>query len=210
MGFIYELDLRTSKIIKEPYKRPVVLGVGLPRTGTCSLSSALRTLGWRSHHCPLNLESKLRDYKLKRDAFCDLSMLRFRPIQLLKMFPGSLMVYTYRMDERAWLRSMTKLRKTLRSYYPVTKDVLEGFESVFGTGPQEFLGAKRRYEEELSSLPPQMVLRLDLTSMSDGQKWKDISFFLGVNRPSIDTPFPYESHIPHHFKQIWYGVMGLH
>ena len=87
-----------------------VFGIGLSKTGTTSLTRALRVLGYRATHFPL---SALRcssevpqlavDRIRKRDAFTDTPIPHFYR-ELDRFFPGSKFVLTVRNVE-SWLDS---------------------------------------------------------------------------------------------------------
>jgi len=202
--FLYDFDVELSPDLP-PGALPPVVGVGLPRTGTCSLSEALRQLGWSCQHCPLNLDRKVSLYRKKRNAVCDVTMLKIRPRRVVEIFPGAKLIYTKR-STPAWIRSMQELRSTLRRFTPFTSEVLTNFEEVFGKSEEDMRRAKEEYEKELDDVRREgvEVHEFDITCHdSDGARWADLCKFLMREVPAASVPFPRESHVEYHIKQAW-------
>lgn len=94
-----------STLLRRKQKRKVFV-IGLAKTGTMSLSEALKTLGYNSIHYPLSF------YEIGRfDSASDLFVaIHFRKLD--KMYPGSKFILTTR-PEKPWLESMKKHLKVI-------------------------------------------------------------------------------------------------
>jgi hypothetical protein len=82
-----------------------ILGIGLPRTGTFSLATALAKLGFHTKHCP----TKIEDIE-KYDACTEV---KFSPIELREKYPDCKLILTVRNIDQ-WLRSCQVHRKNYR------------------------------------------------------------------------------------------------
>lgn len=84
-----------------------VFGIGLPKTGTTSLNSALSQLGFTSLHNPLDLRQQAHEgnYRFDRNDWDALTNFgeHFYP-QLDEAYPGSKFILTVR-DEEEWIDS---------------------------------------------------------------------------------------------------------
>ena len=194
-----------------------VVGIGLPRTGTCSLATALRMYGLATQHFPINLTSKRELYDRKRSALVDITMLGFRPADIYRMYPDAVLIYTDRCD-KSWVRSMMELLVTLKRaiLVPGMANVVETYMQVFGSSYKSILAAKRLYEHELLLLEHQAGVKVhrisivdrDITSKS---KWESLASALGNTVPISSSSkkklhtmeFPNESHVITHIKQAW-------
>lgn len=81
-------------------KKTKTFGIGLSRTGTSSLTFALRTLGYEAKHFPKDPLEMSKEY----DALTDTTVARDYK-ELDKMYPGSKFILTVR-DIDDWLRSV--------------------------------------------------------------------------------------------------------
>lgn len=79
-----------------------IFGIGLSRTGTSSLTYALRILGYKACHFPTNLNVALEEY----EALTDTPIARDYK-QLDKLYPGSKFILTTR-ELKSWLNSMER------------------------------------------------------------------------------------------------------
>ena len=204
--FSFNVDLRLSRDLRTPGIR--VIGIGLPRTGTCSLAVALKRVGLHVQHFPINLVKKLELYTSKRNALVDLSMLNLRPIQVHRMFPDARLIYTYR-SETSWVRSMQELLAFLRNMtlVPGIGQTVNNIDRIFGETSQSLVRAKRLYEEEVDCLEAAgiPVYRIPIVSKetSDRTKWKLLQRAVQSETDYSHLPFPYESHVKLHLKQAW-------
>ncbi len=111
-----------------------VFGIGISRTGTTSLSKALRRLGYDTIHAPLSIIKRvdgrivLNEEAVRRyEALTD-STVAFMYKELDAAFPGANFILTVR-DVEKWLLSMRRVRKvrplvrlipkTLATYQPL-------------------------------------------------------------------------------------------
>jgi hypothetical protein len=191
----------------------LVFGIGLPRTGTCSLSAALTTLGRRVQHFPYKFLANQDLYLSKKDAFVDLSMLGVRPLELLEAYPDALFIYTPR-DDPGWLRSMSKLDHVLAAsatVYPCAGAIHRQFLAVFGSDDACRLAVKRGYEDEVRAIEqrvPSRLLRLDITAPTpDCVRWTALHQFVGGPAPQR-RPFPHAHEVPFHCRQFWTNLLA--
>jgi hypothetical protein len=184
-----------------------VFGLGLSRTGTRSLTSALHVLGIDTVHYPIDEDSframasgKL-DFALLQgfDGLTDITVSPYYA-QLDRMYPDAKFILTVR-DEEAWLRSCynhwsgrdafaapdtpaseihMKVRRFLRA-------------AVYGTydfEPERFRYVYRKHVDDVRRYfadKPGRLLELDIAA---GEGWEKLSPFLG--RPIPDQPFPHK------------------
>lgn len=168
--------------------KPFIFGIGLPRTGTCSLTKALTQLGWTTHHYPKDFRKHWKQYMQNRNALIDLVTIGLRPLELVQQFPNALFVYTHR-DLEGWIKSMRRVRKIIKFFclIPAAKRTLQQFDSVFGE-PSKWPDFYDQYEAEVKELErqkPQQVLRLRIVS---GEGWDKLCPFLGVSSPGGKFP----------------------
>jgi hypothetical protein len=185
-----------------------VFGIGLSRTGTKSLTSALFALGVNVVHYPDD-ETTLRElvegnynFSLlqKYDGITDITVSAFYP-QLDKLFPGSKFILTVR-EKDTWLESMEK-------HWSGRPAFADADENAFGKethmkirrllraavyGCYEFSADRLSYVYDLHYQTvlfyfrnrPEDLLVLDICG---GQGWDELCAFLGA--PALNQPFPY-------------------
>ncbi|MBD2090787.1 hypothetical protein H6F67_13080 [Microcoleus sp. FACHB-1515] len=201
----WQLHRTTPTVVQNGRK---VFGIGLSRTGTKSLTSALYALGVNAVHYPDD-ETTLRELAAgnhnfsllqKYDGITDITVSVFYP-QLDKLFPDSKFILTVR-DKEAWLKSMEQHW----SGRPAFADVDEnGFgkethmqirrllrATVYGC--YEFNRDRMSYvfDQHIKNVTeyfkdrPDSLLVLDICG---GEGWEELCAFLGT--PAIDQPFPY-------------------
>lgn len=185
-----------------------VFGIGLSRTGTKSLTSALYTLGIRAIHYPDD-ETTLRELMegnchfsvlKKYDGITDITVVPYYA-QLDQQFPNSKFILTIR-DKQSWLQSM-ETHWCDRPAYGDEEDATMGKEihmrirrflraAVYGC--YEFNRDRLSYVYDLHYQNvltyfrdrPDSLLLLDICS---GQGWEKLCPFLG--KPLLQQPFPY-------------------
>jgi hypothetical protein len=82
-----------------------IFGIGLTRTGTTSLTEALKLLGYSAVHCPMSYE-EIENH----DASTDTAVAaRFEFLDLL--YPNSKFILTFR-DLNSWIESAAYLRRS--------------------------------------------------------------------------------------------------
>ncbi len=179
---------------RRPHGRAKVLGCGFHKTATTSLTSALRTLGYRV--CPYDTELSAayeRDdlrpiWKAadRADAFRDW------PWALLheafdRRFADARFILTVR-DPDAWIASLTRHAArvgptpTRRMVYGTTEVV--GNEALHIATFEAHNAAVRAYFADR----PDKLLVFDAAA---GDGWDELGAFLGVEVPT-DRPFPHE------------------
>ena len=172
-----------------------VFGIGLQRTGTTTLTAAMRLLGYRSIHFPAALwddpdHALLNEY----DAFFD------NPIPLLYKnldagFPGSKFILTTR-DEEGWLKSCEWLFTEMREPwgFDTSKRLQAMHTHAYGTNHFDeaaFREAFRAHHDDVRAHfadRPHDLLVLDI---AEEDKWTPLSTFLGVPQPRV--PFPHQN-----------------
>lgn len=163
------------------------------RTGTTSLGTALKTLGFRHTHARRNaLLRQVKANKLDQvfawaeqyDSFEDWPW----PLiyeQLDARFPASRFILTVRSDEQAWLRSIVKFSRWVGP--------TPGREMFFGhampTGHEhEYLVRYRAHNQAVREHFRGRPGKLLEISWGAGDEWERLCEFLGTNVP--DRPFP--------------------
>jgi hypothetical protein len=202
------LDAHSDRIAYgQKADKPKVFGLGLSRTGTRSLTSALQMLGFDTSHYPIDEDT----YIELANAQYDLTLLRFYDgltdittvpfyAQFDKQYPGSKFILTVR-DKEAWLGSCA------RHWYnrPAFKEVEDPDEevhlrmrqflraSVYGCynfDPDRFSYVYDRHVEAVMDYfrdRPQDLLVLDVCS---GEGFERLAPFL--DRPVPAEPFPHK------------------
>ncbi|SIN68756.1 Glycosyltransferase, GT2 family [Singulisphaera sp. GP187] len=169
-----------------------LFGVGLPRTGTTSIASAMLELGLRTGHACF--DETLFDVG---DAFFDTPVYVDYP-DLDRRYPGSKFILTWR-DPHDWYRSFVRnlgpYLHRLRTEFNLDPDRLidrRCYMHVFGTDELDedtFLVRYRDHRfrvEEFFTKRPDDLLILDLDTTTD--LWDPLYQFLNLPRP--DRPFP--------------------
>lgn len=192
------LHVKSQTILRPAYgggdemNRPLVIGIGLGKTGTTSLHAALQMLGWNSIHRTRHakkLVAKARELgqpilgQFKGvDAFTD------QPFPMLyeeidEQYPGSKFILTVR-ERKSWLRSRRK-----HAARPRSKMVFHPKESW------------ERYLKHLEAVREHFAGRDCLLEMDicGGEGWAKLCPFLDV--PIPDEMFPVKNVTPN--KSRW-------
>ena len=176
-----------------------VFGVGLGRTGTTSLTYALRDLGCHARHCPYRLlrrdEHGIVVLDMERaarlDAITDLPAARFYR-ELDHVFPSSKFILTIR-DADSWVCSMRKifLMNTAISLLPKMREL---FCDTYGTCVLsrtdiliERFNAHNREVRAYFADRPGALLVLDVRAPD---AWGELCRFLGKPMPPRGAAFP--------------------
>ena len=167
-----------------------VFGIGLPRTGTTSLTVALSRLGFDTWHYPPTLETGLR-----AAAACDgLIVAHWR--QLLQDYPDAKYILTVR-DVPSWLDSYRSLYEL--HYATIAAHGAGGWvgpvnriaEQIYGQwrlDPAVWAAKYHSHEAEVRAAfadKPDQLLILDLRA---GDGWPQLCSFLDLECPP--GPFP--------------------
>jgi hypothetical protein len=178
-------------------KSAKIFGIGLSRTGTLSLTTALTTLGIDAKHYPndpkTQEELKRGCYALSLlhsvQALTDIPVAPFYP-QFDSAFPESKFILTTR-STGAWLASV---ENHFRMYVERRRDDFDDFIFACVYGSLHFNAERFEYVKELHegnvrryfADKPDRLLILDLFQ---GDSWESLCSFLG--RPVPDEAFPH-------------------
>lgn len=198
-------------------RRPKVFGLGLSRTGTRSLTEALRVLGWNVVHYPVDRETletlvrgDVRFPHLERyDGITDITAAPFYE-DLDRAYPGSKFVLTVR-DEASWLRSCQNHWADRPAFQPLprAKDgaaivsteehevhmeirrfLRAAVYASYDFHEERFLRAYRRHVEGVTRYFASRPGDLLVLAITAGEGYEKLAPFLGVPIPS--QPFPHK------------------
>ena len=178
-------------------KSPKVFGIGFQKTGTTSLGTAFRALGYKMEGGGRKFVPALREGDLsqvfevadRNDAFEDNPWpLLYR--ELDECYPGSKFILTIR-DEKDWLQSVV-------NHLGFGPDPMQKF--VYGVGfpsgfEDVFLERYRRHNREVLAYFAERPDDLLMVDFSTGAGWEALCGFLGHDIP--DREFP------HNFRGIY-------
>ena len=172
-------------LFKFKKKETKIFCIGLPKTGTTSLTQALDILGYSALHYPDNPIEQARNY----DAMSDSPVaLHYKELDI--NYPGARFILTLR-DESSWLRSL----KEHQSKLPTPKEGTRAYELRLKTlGSPQYNKAKhtKAYKDHLLDVSNYFsgrekdLLIVDFISGSDG--WTELCRFLGKDIPSQAFP----------------------
>lgn len=175
-----------------------VLGIGLSKTGTHSLTRALELLGYRAIHYPspaLMIEGRYEEAIGLYDAATDISVSAFYR-ELDRAYPGSRFILTVR-EPAGWLDSVEDHRRR-REHEDTTACPKAGVrELVYGTrgfDRETFALAARRHTRAVTEYfadRPDDLLVLDVCGGPGDRVWKSLCRFL--DHPIPDVPFPHNN-----------------
>ena len=177
--------------------REKVFGIGLSRTGTTSLTEALRLLGYRAVHCPLSIVAfngnglKLStDIVAQFDAFTDSPVARMYR-ELDQAFPGSKFVLTTRPLDK-WMSSMRRMRPsfTALTLLPKVRQLALDLGGTSSFGDERalangFLNHTRNVREYFGDRLGKDLLILDVSSTA---AWERLCGFLGHETSHREFP----------------------
>ncbi len=182
--------------------RPKVFGIGLSRTGTRSLTTALCTLGFDVAHYPCDpgTYQALMDGKAAfplltdRDGITDITVAPYYE-ELDLAWPGAKFILTVR-DEPSWLRSCARHweRPIVSKAEPDSSYVqIQRFLRAAVYGCHEFDAARfsrvhRRHVEQVRRYFDGRDRDLLVLDIVGGQGYERLAPFLGL--PVPDGPFP--------------------
>ena len=160
---------------------PKVFVIGLSKTGTTSLTAALRILGYSAKHLPE--VSEIRRF----DAVADISVaVMFRTLD--KWFPGSKFIYTTR-DEESWLNACE--RHFSESTVSRDRWFRELRMRVFGCAYFDRSLFTEAYKVHDDRVREYFAGRDDCLVLNVRELgWEPVCAFLG--KPVPDLPFPWE------------------
>jgi hypothetical protein len=185
-----------------------VFGLGLSRTGTKSLTSALNMLGFKISHYPSDArtyeELKAANYNFTIlrtvDGITDLTVAPFYP-KLDQLFPQSKFILTVR-DPDHWLRSLKQHWDYAENSQKVAADPTAWTTTieitkllkttVFGRYDFDDVHMLKVYKKHCEDVltyfrdQPQNLLVINICA---GEGWEKLCPFLGCT--ILDQPFPY-------------------
>ncbi|SPE49447.1 hypothetical protein SNS2_1134 [Streptomyces netropsis] len=185
--------------------KPKVFGIGLSRTGTTSLTSALHTLGFDVVHYPADpatyatlLAGTARFPLLDRyDGITDITVAHcYQDLDLL--WPGAKFVLTVR-EEESWLRSCRKhWERPVESkahrgqgYVDLQRFLRAAVYGCHAFHPERFRRVARRHAAEAARHFAGRDDDLLVLDIAAGQGYERLAPFLGV--PVPDEPFPHRN-----------------
>lgn len=183
--------------------RMKIFGIGLSRTGTTSLTIALRRLGYKVEHYPHdnNVNETLSDFfagknnnpifqiAYRIDALLDTPVCVTYKF-LDKEFPGSKFILTTR-DENDWLQSMQILFQRLEQF---PHGLISGLHEYLYNTKTTFdsttlLDRYKRYVNEVTDYFANRMNDLLVWNLCDQPDWNVLCTFL--NKPIPNTEFPH-------------------
>jgi hypothetical protein len=160
-----------------------IFGIGLTRTGTTSLTAALRILGYSAKHLPMSYD----DIKMY-DASTDTPVAARFPI-LDVFYPDSKFILTTR-DKDSWIESAASLVRNDDD--PLW--LLEGRAILYKTvvfDREKFLDAYDKYHDFVSSYFKNRTNDLLVLPLNDTNKWKKLCQFLNKSNMYNVEEYPY-------------------
>lgn len=161
-----------------------VIGIGPPRTGTTTLKSALKTLGY----VPGN-ESDPYATCLVGDGVC-LPPSRYKTLD--ERHPDAKFIYTKRSTPQAWLDSVDRRTEVIKG----NEGVLKQRERMYGSRevvPAIYLAFYMNRIKEVvayfsEKYPDTYYEKIRFVCWEMGDGWDELCGFLGLPLPDIDFP----------------------
>jgi SAM-dependent methyltransferase len=178
---------RRGLVLLDKPRPTKVFGVGLSKTGTVSLTTALAGLGFKAKHFPAALD--ILRVAEAYDALTDSSLCQYLEI-LDRLYPGAKFVLTVREEER-WLDSCRRHWAGRKPRTPgwewnrrVVYGVLEYNEVVFRRVYHEY---NRRVLDYFDGRDDKLLV----LNIAGGEGYEQLCPFL--NLPVSDKPFPHRN-----------------
>jgi hypothetical protein len=172
-----------------------VLGIGLGRTGTQSLTKALEVLGYRAKHCPqFYLDDRgylcisqrdIDEYDALTDEPC---ILIYKDLD--RQYPGSRFILTVR-DMQPWLRSVENNGNALREWRAQFPAIPVLHRALYGTSQFDaalFAAAHLRHVADVKAYFAGRPADLLVMNICGGEGWDTLCPFLA--KPIPHLPFP--------------------
>lgn len=185
-----------------------VFGLGLSRTGTQSLTSALHVLGLDAVHYPIDadtlraLSTGALDFQLMEtfDGITDITVSRYYA-DLDRLHPDAKFILTVR-DEESWLRSCethwssrgpfeAAHSEGRRTHMEIRRFLRATVYGTYEFHPERFRSVMRKHVDDVRRYfadRPGKLLELDVVG---GAGWEPLCAFLGRPRPK--QPFPHKA-----------------
>ena len=171
-----------------------VFGIGLHRTGTATLNSAFRTLGYNPVHFPWQLFPEMEgDLLEKHNAFTDLPIpLYFR--ELDARYPGSKFILSIR-DVESWLKSTEWLFTVGAEIFKWENNAMipRIHKATYGITHWDGAVFEKRWHQHLGEVRTHFADRPDDLleyGVTQNPGWGPLCDFL--DKPLPETPFPHE------------------
>jgi len=157
-----------------------IFGIGLTRTGTTSLTEALKILGYSAVHCPMSYEEIDQ-----HDASTDTPVAaRFEFLDLL--YPNSKFILTTR-DVDSWIESATSLQRSIDDplWKLETRSIL--WKSLI-FNKEKFIQGYHKHHSKVLEYFKNREQDLLIINLDDIDKFKKLCNFLEKPIPNVEYP----------------------
>ena len=174
-----------------------VFGIGLTSTGTLSLNTSLKILGFNTRHDPMDVDMiqclangmiANLSFLEQCDGVIDSQMIPFYP-QFDEEYPGSKFSYTYR-EVEDWIASMA------HKATPGKRDITgtsQQFTRISIYGAIQYSESVYRHRHRTHHLSVMDYFKdkdnLLVLRVCEGEGWEKLCPFLGVDIPDVKFPF---------------------
>lgn len=165
-----------------------IFGIGLSRTGTNSLTLALKELGYNAIHYPQPpLLPELLEVVKQYDALTD-SPIAIAYKELDVNFPCSKFILTTR-SLKSWLKSCANFRRFMRELnnkeFSKVRELLYGCKKF---NKEKFIKAYNKHHEDVEQYFEENKQDLLVMDITNGDGWEKLCKFLGKEIPAWDFP----------------------
>jgi hypothetical protein len=166
-----------------------IFGIGLGRTGTLSLATALRILGYKTAHYPEPpLLPDIYDTIEQYDAACD-SPIAHAYQSLDTIYPGSKFILTTR-GLQSWMSSCRRFKHFRVQLDGQKKKLREELYRCPTFNGQAFRRTHTRFHTEVANFFKGREKDLLIMDITQGDGWEKLCKFL--DKPIPDKPFPHK------------------
>jgi glycosyltransferase involved in cell wall biosynthesis len=188
----YQLEVKLQSKFSLKRKNKLtnkVFGIGLGKTGTTSLTSALNLLGIKTIHMPSSLE------QVKYVDGATDSPIAVAYKELDRMYPNSKFILTIR-ETQSWLRSYESHRHyiTKSNEGKIASWIFELSNKLYGQwqfDSEIWLNTYNRHLLDVTNYFKGREEDLLILDICNGQGWKELCPFLGYSIP--DVAFPHDN-----------------
>ncbi|MDF9797445.1 hypothetical protein OKW21_002708 [Catalinimonas alkaloidigena] len=172
-----------------------IFGLGLSKTATTSLASALKILKYRTNDYPSLKYFPHKLYGIKKhlldeyDAFTDISVIPFYK-ELDKSYPGSKFILTIR-DIDEWLESCSKYPRFNWPLHKVPFKVIKLRQTIYRTvkfDEELFREAYHRHHKDVLDYFKNREDDLLVVNLCEGNQWEPLVDFLDTDHPEDEFP----------------------
>ena len=162
-----------------------IYGIGLSRTGTMSLTEALKQAGIIIKHFPHNKEQV---FDKNQQGASDISIIPFYK-KLDKAFPGSKFIYTFR-EKESWLESIEnhlarRIPKTLTSWHRFVRMEVYG---CLDFDKNKYSEAYERHDIDVREYFKDRPQDLLIVNVVGGENTESLKQFLNISK---DITYPH-------------------